>query len=356
MGGGLASYAALRNKVPAVVMNPMRLGWGARARIGQSRLDEADRYLTEVVAQGDCVSDSDLSKLYMPLAPVFNSRGPLGNARRFMVPAYGTSSAYRHNTLGDLAGQMVTHHEVLRQRAPTLLTHLQQTSPRARGHMMAGRLRPAISEAIPQGAPGLRMTSYQRRYIAGLVATLISGRGRDNEALDGEEIAGLRGILGRQLEAVRQANPDKPVPQVLQAIAADFVTDVPRAARQAFAARDKKALQRFEDFTRVYQPGGQKFEAIMAKFNLPKGELPEKLLQQHIARRFMAVFGKYGENMSSNDAANEVEAGKVVVSVVDRMLRDQINLTMAEDPELGALIDKASLWARQGVPEGVASQ
>jgi hypothetical protein len=44
------------------------------------------------------------------------------------------------------------------------------------------------------------------------------------------------------------------------------------------------------------------------------------------------------------------------MSVVDRMLRDQINLTMAEDPELGALIDEASLWARQGVPEGVASQ
>ena len=47
MGGGLASYAALRNEVPAVVFNPMRLGSGARARIGQHRLAEADKYLTE---------------------------------------------------------------------------------------------------------------------------------------------------------------------------------------------------------------------------------------------------------------------------------------------------------------------
>lgn len=91
MGGGVASYAALRNEVPAVVFNPMRLGLGARARVGQNMLAQADRYLTEVVIPGDWVSDNGLSHLYKlnPLTwggVILDSTGKLGNARRLLLP------------------------------------------------------------------------------------------------------------------------------------------------------------------------------------------------------------------------------------------------------------------------------
>jgi hypothetical protein len=353
MGGGLASYAALRNKVPAVVMNPMRLGWGARARIGQSRLDEADRYLTEVVVQGDWVADNDLSKLYVPLAPVFNSRGPLGYARRFMVPGYDASSDFRHNAVGDLAGQMVTHHDRLQQRAPTLLRHLQQTSPRARGAMMGGRLAPAIGEAIRQGAPDLRMSSYQRRYIADLVTTLIRGRDSDNKALDGQQIAGLRQILARQLQSVRQANPGTPLPPVLQSIEADFVTAVPSAVREAFAGQDVNALKAFQAFKREYQPGGGKFAAIIDQFDSEE-ELPANLLQREINSELNMRFGKNGHKLSADAAENEANAAKAVMKGVEATLLAQLRL-VGTDPELERLVDKAALWAREGVPASAAS-
>jgi hypothetical protein len=105
MGGGVASYAALRNKVPAVVFNPMRLGIGARARVGQRTLAQADRYLTEVVVPGCWVSDSRFSHLYKlnPLTwggVLLDSTGKLGNARRLLLPADdGDDEYYRHGAI-----------------------------------------------------------------------------------------------------------------------------------------------------------------------------------------------------------------------------------------------------------------
>jgi Lipase (class 3) len=160
MGGGLASYAALRNQVPGVVTNPMRLGWGARARIGQSRLVEADKYLTEVVVQGDWVADNHAAKLYMPLVPVFNVRGPLGHARRFMVPNY--QNRHAHNDIPGLLQSMARQERRLRM-ARNVLPHLQQTSPRARGDMVAGNGRASARRGAQTGHARRRAAHLQPR-------------------------------------------------------------------------------------------------------------------------------------------------------------------------------------------------
>ena len=92
MGGGMATYAALRNKVPAVVFDPLRLGLGARAKVGRPALKAAPSLVTEVVVQSDWVSDSKyfrgLRLLDVPSLALTGRRadalGAIGN--RYMVP------------------------------------------------------------------------------------------------------------------------------------------------------------------------------------------------------------------------------------------------------------------------------
>lgn len=102
-GGSMASYAALRNKVPAVVMNPLRLANGARARIGQTAIDDARNYITELVVQGDWAADNRWAWLYLPFKLFgIDSLGPLGTARRFLIPnivPQGVASISPHNNI-----------------------------------------------------------------------------------------------------------------------------------------------------------------------------------------------------------------------------------------------------------------
>lgn len=62
MGGGLATYAALRNDVPAVAISPMRLGLLARAKCGQAAIKNAPRLVTEVTVQSDWVADNSRTR------------------------------------------------------------------------------------------------------------------------------------------------------------------------------------------------------------------------------------------------------------------------------------------------------
>jgi hypothetical protein len=62
MGGGLATYAALRNQVPAVAISPMRLGLLARAKCGQAALKNAPQLVTEVTVQSDWVADNSRAR------------------------------------------------------------------------------------------------------------------------------------------------------------------------------------------------------------------------------------------------------------------------------------------------------
>jgi hypothetical protein len=63
MGGAMATNAALRNGVPALVTNPLHLGLASRARIGAEAMRRGPELVTEVVVQTDWVSDNRASKL-----------------------------------------------------------------------------------------------------------------------------------------------------------------------------------------------------------------------------------------------------------------------------------------------------
>jgi hypothetical protein len=92
MGGAMATYAALRNGVPATVINPLRLGIGTRAKVGERNIKNAPNLVTEVVVQGDWVADSKHAKhIYNRKARLISGGSPSdGIGRRFMVPAPST--------------------------------------------------------------------------------------------------------------------------------------------------------------------------------------------------------------------------------------------------------------------------
>jgi hypothetical protein len=85
-----------------MVFNPVRLGVGSRAAIGQDTLSRADRVLTEIVVPGDFASDYSVAGSFYRSNPVscglYDSVGPLGNARRFAVqPRESGSPMKLHN-------------------------------------------------------------------------------------------------------------------------------------------------------------------------------------------------------------------------------------------------------------------
>lgn len=92
MGGGLATYAALRNNVPAVVISPMRLGLLARAQCGREAIKRAPSLVTEVTVQSDWVADNGktraLKALSLPSYLLTGRRAdPLGAiGHRYLIP------------------------------------------------------------------------------------------------------------------------------------------------------------------------------------------------------------------------------------------------------------------------------
>ncbi|MBM3191839.1 MAG: hypothetical protein FJZ63_04225 [Chlamydiae bacterium] len=86
-GATLAQYAGLKNAVSAVCYNSFALGVGWQHAIGRQRLEEADKYVTHISGEGDCVTDW---KIYKYIDPVLNGLGckTLGNfGRRFKIPS-----------------------------------------------------------------------------------------------------------------------------------------------------------------------------------------------------------------------------------------------------------------------------
>lgn len=88
MGGGLATYAALRNQVPATVINPLRLGSATRAKIGWEQMQRAPELVTEVVVQGDWVADNKHARhFYNAKARLISGSAPTdGIGKRYMLP------------------------------------------------------------------------------------------------------------------------------------------------------------------------------------------------------------------------------------------------------------------------------
>lgn len=92
MGGGLATYAALRNEVPAVVISPMRLGLLARAKCGREAIKKAPGLVTEVTVQGDWVADNGKTRALKTLSLLSylltgRKADPLGAiGHRYLIP------------------------------------------------------------------------------------------------------------------------------------------------------------------------------------------------------------------------------------------------------------------------------
>lgn len=89
LGGAMATYAALRNGVPATVINPLRLGIGTRAKVGERNIKNAPSLVTEVAVQGDWVADNKHAKHFLNRKARLIAGGSAsdGIGRRFMVPA-----------------------------------------------------------------------------------------------------------------------------------------------------------------------------------------------------------------------------------------------------------------------------
>lgn len=93
MGGGMATYAALRNDTEAVVFTPLRLGLFARAKIGRTALKNAPALVKEVVVKGDWVSDTRASWgwgfLHLPSLALTGRRADAWGAigQRYLVPS-----------------------------------------------------------------------------------------------------------------------------------------------------------------------------------------------------------------------------------------------------------------------------
>lgn len=81
LGGGLATYAALRHEVPALTVGALRLGLLTRAAVGLEAMRRAPQLVEEVVVSGDWVADNALAR---PLGLLGGSAGAIGS--RFIVP------------------------------------------------------------------------------------------------------------------------------------------------------------------------------------------------------------------------------------------------------------------------------
>jgi hypothetical protein len=88
MGGGAATFAALKNQVPATVINPLRLGPASRDKIEPDILRRAPELVTEVVVQGDWVADnSHARKPYNQKARLVAGTQPIdGIGKRYLLP------------------------------------------------------------------------------------------------------------------------------------------------------------------------------------------------------------------------------------------------------------------------------
>lgn len=366
MGGGLASYAALRNKVPAVVIDPMRLGWGARARIGQSTLAKADHYLTEVVAQGDWVADNPLSKLYTPLVPAFNVRGPLGHARRFMVPHFQQLNA--HNNIDQMLLSMKAQDKLLRRRLPTVLPRLQQTSPRARGDLNAGNVRPATIEAITTDMrnSGLSVSKAQATRVAEAVSKLVSGHHRSRKLAD-NELAAARVELKDALDDLRSSNHISPsrlqhnLPPLLLGIEQDLVLPQAPTADQTGIAQDQRQamrqqtrIDRLNGLRQDYQPGGEQFRRIAHRLGLDDNEIDTRQLQQLVGAYMKLEFGANGEKASRDPTRNQDKAQKATLRAIETHLYNQkhnrTRRVINDDKRLSDMIKRVEDWTYKNQP------
>jgi dienelactone hydrolase len=105
-GGAIASYLALKTKLPAVCLNSFPLGAGVQYDIGKDVLSEADKYVTHISSRHDFLTDLPF---YTPMdlaVSALGIRAPGSFGRKYLIPtaysdplmshAYILSSVLQH--------------------------------------------------------------------------------------------------------------------------------------------------------------------------------------------------------------------------------------------------------------------
>ncbi len=96
-GAALASYAALKNQLPAVGFNSFPLGAGQQYQLGKKRLEEADNYITHISVKTDLVSDvSRKHKWFDSILSGIGIRTPGHFGHRFLIPSVYQKAVETH--------------------------------------------------------------------------------------------------------------------------------------------------------------------------------------------------------------------------------------------------------------------
>ncbi|MGM0440575.1 MAG: hypothetical protein ACQEP8_05635 [Chlamydiota bacterium] len=108
LGGMMAQYTAINNKLPARCFNTAPLGAGLQQKLGSKKLKEASSYVTHLSAAGDYVSDFTVYDKVFRIFDIIGLRVPGNFGKRYIIP-----TAYHHQDWGFLRGAKNTHDYVL---------------------------------------------------------------------------------------------------------------------------------------------------------------------------------------------------------------------------------------------------
>lgn len=102
VGGGLAAYVGLKQKVETVCLNTVGLGAGLQKEIGKQALKEADRYVTHLSTEKDWASNFPLFNILdKVVGRLFKTPGNFG--KRYEIPtAYKTQQETHRYILGSI--------------------------------------------------------------------------------------------------------------------------------------------------------------------------------------------------------------------------------------------------------------
>lgn len=86
LGGSLASYAALKHEVKAIAFNAVQFGAGLQHQIGDAKLAQADKYLTQISVDNDLLNNLPGSTAVDHLFSRLGVRTPGTFGKRYRIP------------------------------------------------------------------------------------------------------------------------------------------------------------------------------------------------------------------------------------------------------------------------------
>ena len=300
-------------------------------------------------------------------------RGPLGNARRYMLPSFGLGKDDRHNNIAQLIDRMGDQREWLQQHVPNLYPLLKETGPRARGRANGGNVEMAVAEALTNEmrSIGHTISNTQRRSIARLTQELISGKRNGQPIKDvnktqnelGLELAKIRNAV-KQSKTAQHAPDAKPL-RVIDAIQKDLV-DKELGIRKGL--KQKQAEDRLSTIKQKYYVDGEESDFILKKIGIKKDQIDIAHMNESIDKYFNETFGEDGSKMfvtHDKQKDNYDRADKAFAKALWWTLCEQLEQNPPYDKapytdpneqpftekELMDLASTASAWSKFGVPD-----